>query len=367
MDTGIDYDSPDLYQNIWINQAEIPNFWYTKSSSTSGYDKIVYKSEIKTATPGVITFADLNNAANKGLVWDNNSDGRIDAGDLLGSVNQGGWMSGSTKDGDTAHPDDLFGWNFVSNTNNPFDDNGHGTNVSGILGATGNNGTGVAGVDWNVQIMPIKFIGSNGEGTVSDFIEGLNYSVQHGAKITNNSWEGRPTVRLSTTPSKTRSNTAKSSWRRPATRGPTTMRPPTIPPVSAGASTMSSRWRPRTTPIIWPRSRTMEPRAWPWPLPASISLAPCPAASYGAMSGTSMATPEVTGSAGAGLGIASELELHPGHRSGAQHHGQAAEPARQGDDRRPTRPRRRRRLDPVHAHHADCHQRRRAGRRRPGL
>jgi subtilisin family serine protease len=192
MDTGIDYDSPDLYQNIWINQAEVPNSWYTRSSPSGGYDKLVFKSQIQTATPGVITFRDLNNPVNAGLVWDNNGDGRIDAGDLLRPVSQGGWQSGSTQDGDTAHPDDLIGWNFVTNTNNPLDDLGHGTNVAGILGATGNNGTGVAGVDWNVPIMPIKFIGSDGSGAVSAFIAGLNYAVQHGAKITNNSWEGAP-------------------------------------------------------------------------------------------------------------------------------------------------------------------------------
>jgi subtilisin family serine protease len=193
LDTGVDYDQPDLYDNIWINQAEIPDHWYTKSSPSSGYNKIVYKWQIKTATPGVITFRDLNNWENKGLVWDNNGDGRIDAGDLLRTTTQGGWMSGnSTKDGDTAHPNDLFGWNFVSNNNNPMDDNGHGTNVAGILGAVGNNGTGVAGVDWNVQIMPVKFIGANGYGSISNFIQSLNFAVQHGAKITNNSWEGAP-------------------------------------------------------------------------------------------------------------------------------------------------------------------------------
>jgi serine protease len=192
MDTGVDYDSPDLYDNIWINPAEIPNYWYTKSNPSSGYDKIVYKSEIKTATPGIITFRDLNNPANAGLVWDNNGDGRIDAGDLLRPLSQGGWDNNSTQDGDTAHPDDLFGWNFVSNANTPLDDNGHGTNVTGILGAVGNNGTGVAGVDWNVQIMPLKFMGADGTGSISDFIEALNYAVQHGAKITNNSWEGAP-------------------------------------------------------------------------------------------------------------------------------------------------------------------------------
>jgi subtilisin family serine protease/subtilisin-like proprotein convertase family protein len=194
MDSGIDYNQPDLYRNVWINQAEIPNFWYTKSSPTSGYDKIVYKSQIKTATPGQITFADLNNSVNKGLVWDNNGDGVIDAGDLLRPFSQGGWDNNGndTRDGDTAHPDDFFGWNFVTNT--PFDDNGHGSHVSGTIAATGNNGIGVAGIDWNAQIMPVKFIAANGTGAISDFVSGLNYAVQHGAKISNNSWEGAPNL-----------------------------------------------------------------------------------------------------------------------------------------------------------------------------
>jgi serine protease len=193
MDTGIDYNQPDLVDNVWINQAEIPNYWYTKSSPWSGYDKIVYKSQIKTATPGIITFRDLNNPVNAGLVWHSDGKSYVDPSDLLRSRTQGGWeYTGNVQDGDTAHPNDFFGWNFVDNTNNPMDNNGHGTNVAGILGATGNNGTGVAGVDWNVQIMPVKFMGADGSGTVSDFIQGLNYAIRHGAKITNNSWDGAP-------------------------------------------------------------------------------------------------------------------------------------------------------------------------------
>ena len=190
MDTGIDYNSPDLYQNIWINQAEIP-LSRLKNLADVYHD-------------GYISMRDLNNPINigPGKIEDYNHDGRIDAGDLLTPMvlnskgqdtGMGGWvMPGNTRDGDTAHPNDLIGWNFVSNTNNPMDDSGHGTNVAGILGATGDNGTGVAGVDWNVQLMPVKFLGSNGQGTVSSFIQGLNYAVQHGAKITNNSWEGAP-------------------------------------------------------------------------------------------------------------------------------------------------------------------------------
>lgn len=185
LDTGVDYDQPDLAENIWINQADIPDYWYTKSNPASGYNKIVYKSEIVTATPGIITFRDLNNPVNKGLVWNSDGDSLIDAGDLLRPVSQGGWE-------EPGKTNDLIGWNYVSNNNNPMDQNGHGTNVAGILGAVGNNGIGVAGVDWNVQIMPVQFMGADGYGSISSFIQALNYAVQHGAKITNNSWEGAP-------------------------------------------------------------------------------------------------------------------------------------------------------------------------------
>src|SRR5579885_490946 len=60
LDTGIAYNDSDLAENIWIKQADIPNYWYTKTNQWSGYNKIVYKSQIKTETPGIITFRDLN-------------------------------------------------------------------------------------------------------------------------------------------------------------------------------------------------------------------------------------------------------------------------------------------------------------------
>ncbi len=82
------------------------------------------------------------------------------------------------------------GYNFVNNTTNTLDDNGHGTHVSGIIGAKGNNGTGVAGVDWNVEIMPLKFLGSDGQGYLSDAVKAVNFAVAAGAKIINNSWGG---------------------------------------------------------------------------------------------------------------------------------------------------------------------------------
>ncbi|GAC1445980.1 MAG: hypothetical protein NVSMB56_01020 [Pyrinomonadaceae bacterium] len=59
----------------------------------------------------------------------------------------------------------------------PMDENGHGTHCAGIIGAEGNNGVGIAGVNWNVQIMPLKFMSKNGFGTTKAAIEAINYVV----------------------------------------------------------------------------------------------------------------------------------------------------------------------------------------------
>jgi hypothetical protein len=83
------------------------------------------------------------------------------------------------------------GNNFFSSTSvDPWDDNGHGTHVAGTIGAVGNNGIGVTGVAWNVQLMALKFLGPNGSGSTSGAIEALNFAVKHGAMISNNSWGG---------------------------------------------------------------------------------------------------------------------------------------------------------------------------------
>ena len=86
--------------------------------------------------------------------------------------------------------DDLIGWDFANNDNDPTDDNGHGTHVAGIIGATGNNGLGIAGVMWSVRLMPVKILNSDGQGWNSDEIEGINYAIKMGAKIINASYGG---------------------------------------------------------------------------------------------------------------------------------------------------------------------------------
>ena len=69
------------------------------------------------------------------------------------------------------------------------DDNGHGTHVAGTIGAR-QDGQGVVGVSWRVRLMPLKFIGANGEGTAADAVRAVLYAAANGAHITNNSYGG---------------------------------------------------------------------------------------------------------------------------------------------------------------------------------
>ena len=88
--------------------------------------------------------------------------------------------------------DDVHGYDFYNRDGNPMDDHNHGTHVAGTIGAAGDNGIGIAGVNWDVQIMALKFLGADGSGTTADAIEAINYAVANGAQISNNSWGGDP-------------------------------------------------------------------------------------------------------------------------------------------------------------------------------
>lgn len=82
------------------------------------------------------------------------------------------------------------GWNVMAGTNDPMDDNGHGTHVAGTIGAVGNNGVGTTGICWKVQLMAVKALGSDGSGTTTDIVSGINWAVNHGAKVINMSLGG---------------------------------------------------------------------------------------------------------------------------------------------------------------------------------
>ena len=73
--------------------------------------------------------------------------------------------------------DDLNGFNAIDTAADPMDDNGHGTHCAGIIGAEGENNIGIAGVNWKVQIMPLKFLNAGGSGSTKDAIEAINYVI----------------------------------------------------------------------------------------------------------------------------------------------------------------------------------------------
>jgi hypothetical protein len=84
--------------------------------------------------------------------------------------------------------DDVRGWDFRDNDNDPMDNRGHGTHVAGTIGAVGNNGIGVTGVAWEVTLVPLRFIGRDGLGTSAGAIEAIDYAIGAGVDIINASW-----------------------------------------------------------------------------------------------------------------------------------------------------------------------------------
>jgi len=86
--------------------------------------------------------------------------------------------------------DDINGWDFVNNDNDPTDDHGHGTNVTGIALASGNNDIGYAGVNWNSKIMICKILDSSNSGYYSWWAEAIYYAVDNGASVINMSVGG---------------------------------------------------------------------------------------------------------------------------------------------------------------------------------
>jgi subtilisin family serine protease len=188
IDTGADYNHPDLYKNIWINQAEIPASRMQNLVDVDG--------------DGKITFRDLNDPINQGpFKIMPGPDGRVTPAQILAPMirdgqgqdtGMGGWAyMGNTQDGDTDHPNDFVGWNFAvsgGGNNTPFDGNSHGTHTAGTIAAEGNSGIGVSGVNWVAQLMPVKWINDGGSGSDADAVAAVNYSWRHGASVSSNSW-----------------------------------------------------------------------------------------------------------------------------------------------------------------------------------
>lgn len=86
--------------------------------------------------------------------------------------------------------DDIRGYDFYNNDGDPNDDHDHGTHTVGTFGAVGNNGVGVAGVNWNCKFVALKFLGAGGSGSTADAIRAVQYCTTMGIKVSNNSWGG---------------------------------------------------------------------------------------------------------------------------------------------------------------------------------
>lgn len=120
LDTGVDWNHPDLTNKIWRNSDEIP-----------------------------------------GNGIDDDANGKID---------------------------DIRGWDWINNDNNPADDNSHGTHVAGIAAAQANNSIGISGVSWGAKIMPLKVFQSSGYGDAAMIAQGITYAKNNGATILNMSF-----------------------------------------------------------------------------------------------------------------------------------------------------------------------------------
>jgi len=125
IDSGVAWSHEDIAANLWTNTAEVPN---------------------------------------NGI--DDDSNGYVDDVNGINSIVAPGTFA----------------------SGNPADDAGHGSHVAGIIGAVGNNGLGISGVAWNVQIMALKFLNSSGNGLISDAIECIDYAIAKGAHVINASY-----------------------------------------------------------------------------------------------------------------------------------------------------------------------------------
>ena len=121
---------------------------------------------------------------------------QLDHPDLASNIwtNPGEIASNSSDDDANGYVDDVHGLNAISNDGNLLDDNGHGTHCAGVIGGRGNNGAGVAGVNWNVGLLGCKFLSSTGSGSTADAIQCVQYmtdlKLNHGINIVvlSNSW-----------------------------------------------------------------------------------------------------------------------------------------------------------------------------------
>ena len=191
VDTGVDYTHPDLQDNAWINQGEIPA-WMSEAGLDLNSDGFIESTEV---VAFMQDFGDLN------------GDGEVN---LRDAVSDGSPFEDSVDDDGNGYTDDLLGWDssgwYGPDDNDPFpkDDASpgggwaHGTHVAGILAATTDNELGMSSTSYNAKIVSVKTSRENqndDEPGISDGYAGITYAAKAGFysgsfTIINNSWGG---------------------------------------------------------------------------------------------------------------------------------------------------------------------------------
>ena len=108
-------------------------------------------------------------------------------------INEGEIAGNGIDDDGNGFKDDVRGWDFRDNDNNPDDltsnrNPGHGTHCAGIVGAIGNNGVGISGMAQSVRLMPVRFLGADGSGDLMSGAKAIDYAVKNNADIISASW-----------------------------------------------------------------------------------------------------------------------------------------------------------------------------------
>jgi hypothetical protein len=140
-----------------------------------------WSSASSSATPPVVAVIDT------GL--DLSHDVFVQTGAIWVNPGEGSTPNG-VDDDSNGFVDDIHGWNFVANNNAPIDDDSHGTHVSGIILGVTQDIFAASLQPAKIRIMPLKFLDKNGQGTTSDAVKAIYYAVNNGAKVINNSWGG---------------------------------------------------------------------------------------------------------------------------------------------------------------------------------